>query len=108
MYLIGAAHANKEPARRALEEAVAAGEVSLAQAAEVMSVPGHETELLEVARSSGLRAVRDLGRKRRCEGIDREELHAQQRAAREFQHWRDDSGWSASAVRCRRRRVFRS
>src|SRR5204862_3727558 len=49
--------------------ALVAGEVSLAQAAEIVSVPGHEAELLGVAKTSGLRAVKDLARKRRCEGI---------------------------------------
>ena len=75
-----------------VRDAVAVGEVSLAQAAEVVSLPEHETELLEVARTSGLRAVRDRARTRRCEGMDREELHAKQHAAREFKHWRDELG----------------
>jgi hypothetical protein len=79
-------------ARPDVKAAVTAGEVSLAQAAEVMSLPDHETELLAVARSSGLRAVRDRARTRRCEGMDPEELHAKQRAAREFRHWRDELG----------------
>ncbi len=68
------------------------GEVSLAQAAEIASVPEHEAELLEVARSSGLRAVRDQARKRRLAGIDPDALYAKQRAAREFVHWKDELG----------------
>jgi hypothetical protein len=79
----------ESPATRA---ALIAGEVSLAQAAEVASLPAHEAELLAVAKSSGLRAVKDLARKRRCEGIDPEVLHARQLAAREFKHWRDELG----------------
>jgi hypothetical protein len=71
---------------------VTAGEVSLAQAAEITSVPEHETELLELARESGLRAVKDTARRRRVEGIDPEELHAKQHAAREFVHWKDELG----------------
>jgi len=69
----------------ATQAALVAGEVSLEQAAEVVSVPGHEAELLGVAKTSGLRAVKDLARKRRCEGIAPEELYARQRAARERQ-----------------------
>ena len=46
----------------ATREALAAGDVSLAQAAEITSVPEHETELLQLARSSGLRPVKDTAR----------------------------------------------
>jgi hypothetical protein len=74
------------------QAALLAGELSLEQAAEIVSVPEHEAELLEVAKTSGLRAVKDLARKRRCEGIPPEELHARQRAAREFKHWKDELG----------------
>ena len=70
---------------------LAAGEVSLAQAAEITSLPEHEAELLELARESGLR-VKDEARKRRVEGIDPDELHAKQHAAREFVHWKDELG----------------
>ena len=76
----------------ATRDALAAGEVSLAQAAEITSVPEHEVELLQVARSSGLRPVKDTARKRRLAGIDPEELHAKQHAAREFVHWKDELG----------------
>jgi hypothetical protein len=77
-------------------DAWAAGHVSAAQAAEIMStarqVPGSECELLDIARTSGLRAVRERGRKRRTEAVDPERLHAAQRAARRFEHWRDELG----------------
>jgi hypothetical protein len=76
----------------ATRDAVTAGEVSLAQAAEITSVPEHEAELLALARESGLRAVKDTARKRRVEGIDPDELHAKQHAAREFVHWKDELG----------------
>jgi hypothetical protein len=77
------------PATRA---ALTAGEVSLAQAAEIVAIPEHEPELLALARSSGLRTVKDTARKRRLEGVDPEELHAKQHAAREFVHWKDELG----------------
>jgi hypothetical protein len=76
----------------ATRDALAAGDVSLAQAAEITSVPEHEVELLEVARSSGLRPVKDTARKRRLAGFDPEELQAKQHAAREFVHWKDELG----------------
>jgi hypothetical protein len=76
----------------ATRDALAAGNVSLAQAAEIASEPEHEVELLQVARSSGLRPVKDTARKRRLAGIDPEELHAKQHAAREFVHWKDELG----------------
>jgi hypothetical protein len=63
----------------ATRDAVAAGAVSMAQAAQVVSMPDHEEELLDLARSSGLRAVKDTARKLRLAGIKPEELHARQR-----------------------------
>jgi hypothetical protein len=77
------------PATRA---ALAAGEISLAQAAQIAALPEHEAELLLLARSSGLRIVKDTARKRRLADIDPEELHKRQRAARKFVHWKDDLG----------------
>jgi hypothetical protein len=76
----------------ATKTALCAGQVSLAQAGEIASVPGHEAELLAVARSSGLGAVKDAARKRRLEGMDPEALSAKQHAAREFVHWKDHLG----------------
>jgi hypothetical protein len=72
--------------------ALAGGEVSLTQAAHVVSAPGHEAELLGVARSSGLGALKDAARKHRLAAIDPEELHARQHAARRARHWRTDLG----------------
>jgi HNH endonuclease/Domain of unknown function (DUF222) len=76
----------------ATDAAVRSGEVSLAQAAEIVSVPGHESELLELARSSALGPVRDRARKRRLAAIDPAELYAAQRKTRDGQHWRDELG----------------
>ncbi|HXY93677.1 MAG TPA: hypothetical protein VEP49_14440 [Acidimicrobiia bacterium] len=79
--------------RPAVDEALRAGEVSLAQAAEIVSAPAEsEAELLRLARTSGLARIRNQARKRRLAAMDPDELHAQQRAAREFFHWRDRLG----------------
>jgi 5-methylcytosine-specific restriction endonuclease McrA len=76
--------------------ALVAGEVSLAQAHEIVrteaEVPGSEGELLAVARGGSLGVVRDRARKRRVEAITPEELHAKQRTRRECTHWRDELG----------------
>ena len=76
----------------ATKHALLAGDVSLAQAGEIASVPEHESELLGVARASGLGPVKDAARKRRLEGIDPEELSARQHAARELVHHKDGLG----------------
>jgi hypothetical protein len=47
---------------------------------------------LALARSSGLRKVRDTARRRWLDDIDPEELADKQRAAREFVHWKDKMG----------------
>jgi len=72
--------------------ALRTGEVSLAQAAEISSAPGHEAELLELARLSGLGKVKDVARKHRLAMIDPEQLHARQHAAQRARHWRTDLG----------------
>jgi len=73
-----------------LRDALVAGEVSLEQGAEIASAPSeHEAELVELARSSALGAVRDTARKRRLEAMDVEQLHVQRQSAREFVHWKD-------------------
>ena len=72
-------------------DAVAAGEVSIAQAAAIASAPAeHESDLLALARGSGLGAVRDEARKRRLAALDVDVLHARQHAAREVTHRVDD------------------
>ncbi|MFM7225563.1 MAG: DUF222 domain-containing protein, partial [Actinomycetota bacterium] len=96
--------ATTDQARRALDtvasvpvasptgNALATGEVSVAQAAAIASVPEHEHELLDTARHGSLRAVRDAARERRLAAIEPERLAAKQRAARSFSHWTDDLG----------------
>ena len=78
------------------QDAVLNGQVSLAQAHEIArtarEVPGSEGELLDLARAGSLGAVRDQARRRRVEAIDRDELYARQRRAREFRSWRDELG----------------
>jgi len=83
--------------------ALVAGEVSVAQAAEIAKaeteVAGVEGELLDVARRGSLGAVRTRARKRRLEAIDREELHRRQVAARELRHWVDELGMVCGSFR---------
>lgn len=74
----------------ATKEALIAGEVSLAQAAEIARVPGCEAELLDVARTESLRSLRDKARRKHLEGIPPEELHTEQSRQREVRHWRDE------------------
>ncbi len=87
----------------ATRDAVAAGELSLGQADEIArteaEVPGSETELLPLAKRSGLSKVRDEARKKRAQAIPAEELHDRQRAARSVRHWRDELGMIASTFR---------
>ena len=87
----------------ATRDAVASGHVSLGQADEIVrteaEVPGSESALLELAKSSGLSKVRDEARKKRGNAIRAEELHDRQRAARSVRHWRDDLGMIAGSFR---------
>lgn len=73
-----------------------AGELSLAQAAEITkteaAAPGSEADLLEVAARSGLGTLRETGRNRRLEAQDADELHRRQRNSRYLRHWQDDHG----------------
>lgn len=74
--------------------AVTAGELSLAQASEVVrteaACPGSEADLLTVAKTGSLKTLRETGRKRRLGAIDPEDLHRRQHAARSLRHWVDD------------------
>jgi hypothetical protein len=79
-------------AHPATRDALAAGEVSSAQASQIMSVPGAEDELLALAKSSSLGAVRDAARKKRLAAIPANELRERQRAARRLSFWRDELG----------------
>ncbi len=86
----------------ATKEALLAGEVSLAQAAAIVSVPGHERELLELARTKSLGPVKDAARKHHLAAIDPEELHARQVDAQRFRSWKNDLGNIAFAASCPR------
>jgi len=80
----------------ALAEALSAGEVSLAQGAEIAKteaeVPGSVERLLETARREGLGKVKDEGRRIRHSAMDETELQAKRVAAREVRSFTDDLG----------------
>jgi hypothetical protein len=80
----------------ATAEALAAGEVSLAQAAEIAktakSVAGSEETMLNLASSIGLAGLREEGRRRRWEAEAGEKRHQRQRRERYLRHWVDDYG----------------
>ncbi len=95
-------------ARRALETAgrledcpdtkaaLLAGDISLAQAAEVIEAqrdtPDAEAALLPVARMWDLSRLRDEAREYRQAHTEVHDLHDQQQQARFFRHWRDRLG----------------
>ncbi len=76
--------------------ALVAGEVSVAQAAEITRAEaetrGAETGLLERARRSNLTDVRDHARQWRQSHTPVEDLHRRQHEARCLRHWRDRLG----------------
>jgi HNH endonuclease len=80
----------------ATREALLSGEISLAQAGEIVrtesETPGAEAALLDVARHSDLSQLREQARDHRLSHIDVEDLHARQHQARYFRHWRDQLG----------------
>jgi hypothetical protein len=82
-----AAIAAQPEAKAALD----AGVISLAQARELVkteaAVPGSSADLLEVASSQSLRALKDEARDRRLRAIDPDELHALQHARMYHRHW---------------------
>jgi hypothetical protein len=71
-------------------DALLAGEVSFAQAAEIARVPGCEAELLEVARNESLRTLERRATRRHLENIDREELAVEQHRRRSVTHRLDE------------------
>lgn len=88
-------------------EATLAGELSLAQATEVAraesKAPGSEPGMLELARRSGLAALRHEARKIALGAVSPEELYANQQKSRSFVHWIDDLGMvRGSFSRCPR------
>lgn len=82
----------------ATREAFVAGELSLEQAGEIARLPEIarspelEGELLALARTNELRSLRERSRELCAALVDREELHARQRRARHFRHFRDGLG----------------
>ena len=80
-------------------EALAAGDVSLAQAAEIVrtakEVPGSEVALIAAAKGGSLDRLRDAARARRRQGVTAEELHARQHKLRSVKHWTDGDGMIA-------------
>lgn len=76
--------------------AVTAGELSLAQGAEITkteaAAPGAEAELVGLAKGSSLGVLRDSARRRRLQATDVDELARRQQSARELRHWSDDTG----------------
>jgi uncharacterized protein DUF222/HNH endonuclease len=71
--------------------ALAAGELSFAQARELVkteaAVPGSTAGLLDVAKTESLRTLKERARDRRVRAIDPEELHARQHAAMSHRTW---------------------
>ena len=78
------------------KQALLAGEISLAQAAEITraesEVQGAERELLPVARHSDLSQLRDHAREHRQACTDPSQLRRRQIELQEFRHWRDRDG----------------
>ena len=93
---------NALEAAKTLEEcpetkaALLAGELSLAQAHEIgrshSEMPDAEHDLVELARTSGLGALRDAVRERRLRDADPTRLYERQHRLREFRHWQDREG----------------
>jgi hypothetical protein len=75
------------------ERALVAGEISVAQAAEIVKAPVRDHDaLVSMARNGALQPVRDAARKRALAEIPVEELHAKQHEAMHFRHWENDLG----------------
>jgi Domain of unknown function (DUF222)/HNH endonuclease len=76
--------------------ALVAGEISLAQAAEIAAAEsdtsGAEAELLPLARTCDLSQLRDHARDHLQSRTDAAELRRRHLAARELRHWRDREG----------------
>ena len=84
------------------QKALAAGQLSLAQAHEIATSPlqmiDAEHDLVDLARTSSLTAVHDAIRDRTLKGSDPAQLRECQRRHREFRHWRDRYGMVRLAV----------
>ena len=68
----------------------------MAQADEVKKTeaacPGSEAEMVETAKTQGLRKTKEKGRAKRVAAIDPDDLDRQQRATRFHRHWKDELG----------------
>ena len=74
-------------------KALAAGEISPTQAAEIVKLPVEEHgDLVAMARHGALQPVRDEVRRRVLARTPADELHEKQHAAMEFTHWVNDLG----------------
>lgn len=77
-------------------EAATAGELSLGQAEVITKTeadkPGSEGDLVAKAKRSSRQELADACRKRRQEGVDRDELASRQRKARSLRSWTDGDG----------------
>ena len=77
-------------------EAVVAGELSLAQGAEIVKAesqcPGTEAELVGLAKGASLGVLRRRARSRRLRSVDPTELYARQHGSRQWRHWIDEGG----------------
>ena len=75
------------------EQALAAGEISVEQAAEIVKAAAeHHDELTSLARGGALQPVRDAARRRALAEIPPEKLHQRQHDAMQFTHWINDLG----------------
>jgi hypothetical protein len=85
-----------------VKSALEAGELSLAQARELVRTeaecPGSTADLLGVAKQNSLKTLKEQARDRRVRAIDPEELHSLQHAARHARHWRTRLGNIAITV----------
>jgi len=77
-------------------EALRAGDLSLAQAAEITktetAAPGSEADLLDLAVSSSVAGLRHAARTRRFAAEDPEKARTRRHRERYFRHWLDDHG----------------
>jgi len=106
---VGQAKLMAETAKRveqlpATQGALRSGELSLAQAAAVseaaVAAPAKEAELLELARSESVKALRDKSRRVVLDSRGSvEERYARQRKLRSFSSWTDDEGMVAGRFR---------
>lgn len=86
----------------AAKAALEAGELSIAQARELVRTeaecPGSAADLLNVAKGNSLKTLKEQARDLRVRAIDPEELHALQHAAKHARHWRTRLGNVAVAL----------